>query len=124
VSTADLVLYRRDGFPRNARPGLCCRRVVAAKGSGDDAIVELLQRENAGNDVVVTAGLRSAGTGESSQCTRYRPSLAAPSSLAKASLAAGTPVALQRACPDLPMKLPRIWQSLRKGRVGGKGRDS
>jgi hypothetical protein len=81
-----------------------------AKGSGDDddAVVELLQRENAGNDVVVTAGLRSAGTGESSQRTRCRPSLAAPSSLAKASLAAGSPVAVQRGCPDLPMKLPRI----------------
>jgi hypothetical protein len=85
MSTADLALYRRDGFPRNARPGLCCRRVVAAKGSGDDAIVELLKRENTGNDIVVTAdrGLRERS--ESARRTRGQPSLATPSSLAKAS---------------------------------------
>jgi hypothetical protein len=55
---AELVLVV-EGAARGVKPvpGV---RVVAAKGEGDDAIVELLQREGTGNDIVVTAdrGLR------------------------------------------------------------------
>jgi hypothetical protein len=55
---AELVLVV-EGAARGVKPvpGV---RVVAAKGEGDDAIVELLQREGTGHDIVVTAdrGLR------------------------------------------------------------------
>jgi hypothetical protein len=55
---AELVLVV-EGAARGVKPvpGV---RVVAAKGTGDDAIVELLKREGTGNDIVVTAdrGLR------------------------------------------------------------------
>jgi hypothetical protein len=55
---AELVLVV-EGAARGVKPvpGV---RVVAASGEGDDAIVELLQREGTGHDIVVTAdrGLR------------------------------------------------------------------
>jgi hypothetical protein len=59
---AELVLVV-EGAARGVKPvpGI---RVVAAKGTGDDAIVELLKREGTGNDIVVTAdrGLRERVT--------------------------------------------------------------
>jgi uncharacterized protein YaiI (UPF0178 family) len=55
---AELVLVV-EGAARGVKP-VPGARVVAAEGEGDDAIVELLQREGTGDDIVVTAdrGLR------------------------------------------------------------------